>query len=111
MKYSFTEEIYDLIDNVANAALTGCDYWCDGVRIVGTPLKKYASEHLASGGTIEVHVPDDEKWYEVTCEQFKAALLAYVWHIYIESNWVGYLDDATAEMVLQLCCFGDVIYG
>lgn len=100
----------DFVDMVASSALSA-PYWIDEVRIVGEEKGEYYSEHLANGGTIEIHDLEGEKWHVVTCEQFVAAIGKYIQALYVDENISGYLDDATAEMVLQIACFGKVIYG
>lgn len=101
----------DFVEMVASGALDGCVYWADSCEFIGTPKGEYASEHLANGGAIKIHDSIENKWHTVTCKKFCFAIGKYIQMLYVDESISGYLDDATAETVLQLACFDDVIYG
>lgn len=98
------------VEMVASSALSD-PYWIDGIEIVGEEKGWYYSEHLANGGTIKIHDLEENEWHTITNEQFVAAIGKYIQALYVDETLDGYLDDATAEMVLQIACFGEVIYG
>lgn len=98
------------VEMVAEGALLS-PYWIDDIDIVGEERGEYYSEHLANGGAIKIHDLEEDKWHTVTNEQFVAAIGKYIQALYVDETLSGYLDDATAEMVLQIACFGEVIYG
>lgn len=98
------------VEMVASSAMSD-PYWIDGIEIVGEEKGWYYSEHLANGGTIKIHDLEENEWHTITNEQFVAAIGKYIQALYVDETLSGYLDDATAEMVLQIACFGDVIYG
>ena len=100
----------DFVEMVASSALLS-PYWIDRAEIVGEEMGEYCSEHLANGGTIKIHDLEENKWHTVTNEQFVTAIGKYIQALYVDETLDGYLDDATAEMVLQIACFGEVIYG
>lgn len=100
----------DFVEMVASSGLS-CPYWIDELRIVGDVKGKYTSEHIANGGTIKIRDYESGEWYTVTSKKFANAIGKYVQMLYVDKSVSGYLDDATAEQVFQIACFGDVIYG
>lgn len=100
----------EFVETVADSALLE-PYWIDGIRMVGDECGECYSEHLANGGAIEIHDLEEDKWHTITNEQFVSAIGKYMQMLYVDQSIVGYLDDATAEMVLQIACFGEVVYG
>lgn len=98
------------IQSVAESALSDI-YWVDEIKIIGERMGEYCSEHIANGGTVKLHDMEEDKWHTVTHEQFVTAIGKYIQALYVDETISGYLDDATAEMVFQIACFGDVIYG
>lgn len=97
------------IDNIVDAAINWCSYWCRLLEY-GTEPKdcKFMSEALSHGGTLVFHL--DESYerrgkFELTTDKMLKGLAAY--HDHDFDNFDGPMSDA----VLQLALFGEVVYG
>ena len=101
----------EFIIDIASYAMSD-PLWIDKVEIEGERKGEYISDHIANGGTILMHDCEMDEWHTSTAKQCAQAVGTYIQMLYVDESLHGcYLDDATAEAVLQIAVFGDVIYG
>ncbi len=116
---SVTKE--DVNDIMVTALEGGINYWVASVNKVGKPLGSYASEHLASGGALELILidPDDDGSGEktLTLEDFCTGLKTwyengYDHHMAVTPAGVdpGSIDSEEADAIIQCALYGDIIY-
>ena len=55
----------DVEDILCAAFEGGINYWCDDVTPIGDWLGEYASEHIANGGTAELHDTEEDKRHRI----------------------------------------------
>lgn len=100
------------IDNIVDAALNWCSYWCDFLEYGQKPTEKVTamSEALTHGGTLKFHI--DEPFEDGGKQDFildVPKLLAGI-EAYGNYNFEDF-DGPLADAVLQQSLFGEVIYG
>lgn len=115
------------IDDIMSAALDGgITYWCDCAKVVGDYLGEYASDQISRGGKLKLHDAEENKWYELTKDNFIAGLKQFVQKRGFakdESNGhcgsmitddgklnMSKLDAEDADYIVQCALFGEVVY-
>tara|TARA_A100001201_G_scaffold104078_2_gene89269 strand:+ start:36 stop:380 length:345 start_codon:yes stop_codon:yes gene_type:complete len=99
------------IDNWLSTAFEGgINYWCDGIEVKDNDYKgtKYASECISKGGTIIV----EDK--EINKQNILDALTWLSNNKYtkaLDRLINGGYDADDADVLFQVVCFGNVIYG
>ena len=114
------EEIYiqkELIDDLLCTALEGgITYWCDRADVPTVEGYKgvYAHEQISREGTLCLHDAEEDKAYELTLESFLKGMVLYFEQGYGSVEEVvgeEYYDAETADCIVQLALFEDVVYG
>lgn len=117
-----TQRISDLL---ITAFEGGSNYWIAQIRYDQAPLEvlwresesypRYSYYPLNPGGVMSIRTDDDEeqKWHRLDQEVIQRGLdLFPVKAARHFAEWMIENDDATtADVFLQLCLFGEVIYG
>lgn len=123
------------IDDIISAALEGgITYWCDSAKVVGDYLGEYASDQISRGGTLKLHDTEENKWYELTKENFLNGLKQFVlnglnqlvlecgfskedgnghlWQVITSDRHLDMtkIDAGDADCIIQYALFGEVIY-
>lgn len=105
------------LDNILDAALNWCSYWCDELSVATQPKEptKYMSEFITRGGTLRFKIdePFDDSGqtnFVLTKAKFVKGLRAYGNNHKIPFNFDDY-DGPEADAVLQLALFKEVVYG
>lgn len=98
-----------VVDLFISACEGGSNYWCREL----TPKGKHRDPYEAMLGGFAVIEMENGKKHTVSRESIQKALGAfpskYPRHF---ADWIAENDDAeTADVFLQLCVFGDAIYG
>lgn len=107
-----TEVTEQGLDNIVDAAINACSYWCDLLEYGKEPTSKVTamSEALSHGGTLKFHLDESyeeggETVFELTTEKLVDALTDNK-----DFDFEDY-DGPMADAVLQKALFGEVIYG
>jgi len=120
MEVKLTQQ--DVDDIVCTALEGGITYWADKAVVVGEYLGEYASEQISRGGklrirTMEPFDKNNTRWYELDIEKFLQGFRLWVENGYDECNAVSggqvdccEIDGCTADCVIQLALFGEVVY-
>lgn len=115
------------IDDIMSAALDGgITYWCDCAKVVGDYLGEYASDQISRGGTLRLHDAEENKWYELTKENFIAGLKQFIRKQgFAKEEGNGHcgnvipddgridmskIDAGDADCIIQCALFGEVVY-
>ena len=100
------------IDNIVDAALSACSYWCDFLEYGQEPTEKVSamSEALTHGGTLKFHIDEPfetngKQDFVLTVEKLLKGIESYG-----NFNFEDY-DGGVADAVLQESLFGEVVYG
>lgn len=111
----------DIDDIMATALEGGITYWCDKAEVVGENLGENASEQIARGGSLRLHLIDDPVNLTrlLTIDMFRKGIqqaIAGGW--YTEYEWwhcngidTCNIDATVADTIIQLALFDDIIYG
>ena len=111
----------ELIGDIITTAFEGgSNYWISEVNVVGDFKEESASEHLASGGILQI-IPDDpvetedddvDIEYKITTQDVVTAIetLLNTTHWTLE-QLVTDFDAASADAILQQALFGEIVYG
>ena len=109
-KFRLTDE--DVDDIMADALDSGVGYWCGEVEVAGEYLGDYASEQISRGGILIFHDAEDpEDVHALDLESFLKGYRLSVERGYFSGDLDGEYDAGTADVIVQLALFGDVIYG
>lgn len=101
----------DFVARVAEYAIEGAD-WAICFEMRDEPKGATVADHLANGGIIRFCEVNGGEKHQVDGAQFAQAIGTFLQRVYVdETLHFCYLDDATAEVVLQLAAFGEVVYG
>ena len=116
IKVNDTEVITDeqMSDLLVAAFEGGINYWCGEVSITKNPKDvEYASEVIASGGTLDIHDDESDATEELNQEKMiKGIVLGMEW---AEVDNVQVLMDGhdaeTADVIVQYALFGEIVFG
>lgn len=118
------ERIADLLCTALDIGVGGSWYWIwdynkfEPVPAQGVTKAEYWHDIPLHGGFIEFDVREDEadpaEWHKLDAQAIEKGLQLmadkypdYHWHNFITEN-----DDAvTGDVFLQLCLFGEIVYG
>lgn len=107
------ERISDLL---CTAFEGGSNYWVGAVEIVACAQdcdSPYASEHGAQGAVLRIHDDEAETTYILSDVEIQRGLNVMAEDY--EHHWLDLINDNmdadTADVFLQCCVFGEVIYG
>lgn len=100
-KINVTEED---IENIIDMAGYGISYWCDKAVIKEDSYK--------------VHDDEEDKWYTLSYEDILKGVGKYIEngnkpYDILDGNGgidAGMIDAEVADMIIQYCCFGQIIY-
>ena len=105
----------DMEDIMVTALEGGINYWCGRARIVDNPGdKKYASDVVAHGGTLELTDAEDpdEKWILDQEKLLKGFAKGMEWGRFASAEDLMDAHDAeTADVILQYALFDEIVYG
>lgn len=100
------------LDNIVDAAINGCAYWCDLLEYGTEPTSDVTamSEALSHGGTLKFSIDESfeeggETVFELTTDKLLKGIADYG-----DYDFENY-DSVIADAVLQQSLFGEVIYG
>ena len=99
------------LDNIVDAAVNYCSYWCDLLEYGKEPKNcKYMSEALSHGGTLVFNIDEPyekggETKFELTTEKLLGGIVGH--GDFDFENFDGPISDA----VVQQALFGEVVYG
>lgn len=98
-----------VVDLFISACEGGSNYWCKEL----TPRGRHKDHYEAMLGGFTLIELEDDKRHEVTPEMIQTALEQFpITQPRAFADWVAENDDAeTADIFLQLCVFGEPIYG
>ena len=103
----------EMIDGWLSGAFEGgSTYWCSGIKVKDGDYKgtKYASDCVSKGGTVIV----DGK-HEVTKQKLLDALVWLAENKYTKVVdrllQPGVHDADDSDVIFQVACFGEVVYG
>mgnify|MGYP000587501111 CR=1 FL=1 len=127
IQYEFECTDEDIDDIMCTALEGGITYWCDNAKVVGKYLGEYASDQISRGGKLKLHDFEENKWYELTKENFIEGLKQFVLECGFtkdEGNGhcgsvitddglldVSNIDAGDADYIIQCALFGEVVYG
>lgn len=103
-------------DVLCSALEGGSNYWCSRVDVFEWPEAEWAHEAIANGGKFQVQhfCEDDDELLDIMGEEEVTSglkLLASKWPAAF-GRIINEQDDAyDADMLFQLICFGEVVYG
>jgi hypothetical protein len=103
-----------MVDDILVAAFEGgINYWCREVIVADFKNQTLASNVIAAGGEIFL-VPneEDERSYRLTLDSFLKGYQAYC-VLFEQSPSTVYEnhDASTADCIVQLAIFGEILYG
>ena len=104
-------------DLLGNAIEGGSTYWCDSIDRHGVTQKQAPYRQdvpFVEGGKLEVRGAEEpDKPIFLTRETLVGGLILMA--LKYPRHWQDFMNDnadaTTGDVFLQLCCFGDVIYG
>ena len=110
VNHEITDEEID--DIMADALDSGISYWCCRAEVVGDYLGEYASDQISRGGELILYdAESDDKWtldrdkflngYKLSIEQ------GYFAGDICDTDY----DSGTADIIVQLALFGEVVFG
>lgn len=112
-----TELTQEDLDNIVDAAVDFCSYWCDLLEIGTKPTEKITamSEVVTRGGTLVFHIDEPfeeggKKKFTLTALKMVAGLENYPKFANRQFNFEDY-DGPEADAALQLALFSEVVYG
>lgn len=107
--FNITDE--DIDDIMADALDSGIGYWCGEVEVVGDYLGEYASDQISRGGTLVFHDAEDpEDVHAMDLESFLKGYRMSIELGYFSGDLDNEYDAETADVIVQLALFDDVIY-
>ena len=95
----------------------GSNYWIERVVVLGMPAEKFSSiaDVLFLGGSLEIVVDEDPG---IQAELLTKATLERglkLMPIVVPHHWANFMADTgdaiTGDVFLQLCIFGEVVFG
>lgn len=110
------------IDDIMSSALDYIGYWCCKVEVVGGKyLGEYASDQISRGGALKLYDAESDDTWLLDKDKFCKGLTAYLaeyadddvlfpknGHYHIDCC---HIDGPAADMIVQLACMGEVVYG
>jgi len=107
------ETISDLLSTAFDG---GSNYWVGAVSVVSKAVgcdSPYASDHGANGGILRIYDNEAETTYLLSDVEIQRGLNRMAEdHL---SHWLDLMNDNmdadTADVFLQCCVFGEVVYG
>ena len=109
----------DIDDIVCSALEGGITYWCDYAKVPEAEgyLGQYASEQISNGGSLLLHDFEEGRWVTLNRDNLLVGIKRAIELGYSE-EWLdgrtidtSMVDAVTADTIVQLAVFGDVIYG
>ena len=126
IQYEFECSEQDIDDIICTALEGGITYWCDCAKIMGEYLGEYASDQISRGGKLKLHDAEENKWHELTKENFISGLKQFVLERgFIKNEGNGHygnvitddnrldmskIDATDADCIIQYAVFGEVVY-
>lgn len=100
------------LDNIVDAAVNWCSYWCDLLEYGKEPTSKVTamSEALSHGGTLVFHINEPyeeggETRFELTTEKLLKGITEYGMFDFED------FDGPISDGIVQQALFGEVVYG
>lgn len=116
VKTEISIDTQSLSDLLCNAIEGGSNYWCKSIDRVGDSPAEYRHEHPFYEGCSLLVVPSEEtekNEYIVDIQAIRKAvqIMANSYPIAFNDLLNDNADAETGDIFLQLCCFGEVIFG
>lgn len=108
--FKLTDE--DIDDIMSDALDSGIGYWCGRAKVNGEYLGEYASDQISRGGTLTLYdLEDDEESWVLDLDKFLAGYKMAIEQGYFSGDLDDDYDAGTADVIVQLALFGEVVYG
>ncbi len=100
------------IDDIMSDALDNIGYWCGRAEVVGDYLGTYASDQISRGGELILHdAEDDDESWTLDLDKFLKGYKAAIEEGYFSGDLDDDYDGETADSIVQLAIFDEVVYG
>lgn len=109
----------DIDDIMVSALEGGINYWCKAAKVVEDKYYgEFASDQISRGGSLRLYDYEEDEQYILTLEKFLNGVQLAFKEGYGD-NWysedgrldVANIDAESADIIVQLALFGEVVYG
>lgn len=108
----FTITSEDIDDIMCDALESGIGYWCGRAKVNGEYLGEYASDQISRGGSLTLYdIEDDDEKYVLDLVKFLNGYRLAIEQGYFSGDLDDDYDAGTADVIVQLAIFGEVVYG
>ena len=117
----FVELTREDVDDIMVAALEGgISYWSTKAEVVGKYLADYASEQISRGGSLLIHICDEEEPRLLDLDAFTKGVELLVingddkygaFPGWPRPNDLCKVDGMIADWIIQYALFGEIVFG